>query len=104
MEPMTRKCPHLGRYDVVFVTKPPSSDYNDLWPPRAENVAEVRAAAKVTTTQLPTRCLHTSVGGLSIGCTKPDIMEFATDCTDKAMFSKFTYYFCLKFFFFFYFG
>ncbi|XP_058793493.1 uncharacterized protein LOC131665560 isoform X1 [Phymastichus coffea] len=85
MEPMTRQCPHLGRYDVVFVTKPPSNDYNDLWPPRAENVAEMRAA-KATTTQLPTRCLHTSVEGLSIGCTKPDIMEFATDCTDKALF------------------
>ncbi|XP_031777075.1 uncharacterized protein LOC100678593 isoform X4 [Nasonia vitripennis] len=78
MEPTTRQCPYLGRYVVVVVTRPPGHGY-------AENVAEVRSA-RMTSTPQPTRCHQASVEGLNIGCTRPDLMEFATDCTDKALF------------------
>ncbi|XP_014203491.1 uncharacterized protein LOC106635848 [Copidosoma floridanum] len=97
MEPMTRQCPHLGRYNVVFVTnKPPAGGEPSVWSTRVherihgtyENVAEVRAVAEPTTTPLPVRCHHASVEGLNIGCTKPDLMEFATDCADKAHFKN----------------
>jgi hypothetical protein len=100
MEPITRQCPYLGRYDVVFVTRPPGADHGDSWSPRVgnersritygENVAEVRAA-KLPTTPAPVRCHQASVDGLNIGCTEPDLMEFATDCTDKALFSEFVF-------------
>ncbi|XP_023315059.1 uncharacterized protein LOC106652588 [Trichogramma pretiosum] len=127
MEPMTRQCPYLGRYSVVFVTKSASAEHNDVWPSRPslnnnnnnnglssqynannnnnnnnnnnvmtnhrridnveENVAEVRSMQATTQSPaLPVRCHQARVEGLNIGCTKPDIMEFATDCTDKALF------------------
>lgn len=88
MEPMTRQCPYLGRYVVVVVTRPPGGAAGaHVSHSYAENVAEVRSA-RMTTTPQPTRCHQASVEGLNIGCTKPDLMEFATDCTDKALFSE----------------
>ena len=90
MEPMTRQCPHLGRYDVVYVTMPPTRDTNGAEHSRlnyGENIAEVRATKMMTTLATP-RCLQTGVDGLNIGCTRPDLMEFDTDCHDKAQYSK----------------
>lgn len=112
MEPVTRQCPYLGRYDAVFASRPRDHHQQQFYHQQRQqhqmqqnhglnidnaisgqinnggNVAEVRTATLPTLKYPPTRCHQANIDGLDIGCTKPDLMEFATDCSDKALFSK----------------
>ncbi|XP_015603491.1 uncharacterized protein LOC107271703 [Cephus cinctus] len=93
-EPLSRTCPHFGRYEVISATKSRPIDYMEkvVAPESEQNpeeevdseFPEVKASSPSSSPRR--RCDHANVRGLHIGCRSPDSMEFSTTCSDETTF------------------